>query len=176
MAQTLLPSEQFLWRGFPALLIGIPRYIQCGLVLFVFYQVEQYGTFLLRALQINPASLTAFLPYLKGVFVSPVLVTLWKMASLLVTRYELSSQRLLCRDGLLSRTTEHLELYRVRDYQLQEPFYLRLAGLSNILILSNDQTNPHFIIEGIENGPVVINLIREHVEQQRRDNPIQSLS
>jgi len=88
MALPVLPAEQFLWRGFPALFIGIPRYIQCGVVLFVFYQLDQYGPSLLQALQIGPASLAAFLPYLKGIFVSPVVVALWKMASLLVTRYQ----------------------------------------------------------------------------------------
>ena len=44
----------------------------------------------------------------------------------------LTSERLLTSRGFLSRTTDSLELYRVKDMRIVQPFRLRLFGLENI--------------------------------------------
>src|SRR2546423_1462741 len=46
-------------------------------------------------------------------------------------RYEIPSERIKVSTGLLSRQPAELELYRVRDYSVVEPFALRLVGCGN---------------------------------------------
>ncbi len=40
-----------------------------------------------------------------------------------------------------------LELYRVKDIVLNEPFLLRLVGLSNIVLVTSDRSTPVFVVE-----------------------------
>src|SRR5689334_21667869 len=56
--------------------------------------------------------------------------------------YRLTTERLLTTVGILSRRTETLELYRVRDIDINEPLLLRLYGLQNIELRTSDPSSP----------------------------------
>ncbi len=61
--------------------------------------------------------------------------------------YQLTSERLLTTDGILSKTTESLELYRVKDIRKTQPFLLRMFGLENIELNTSDATTPRVIVD-----------------------------
>ena len=65
--------------------------------------------------------------------VIPLLVILWKWLAIKNTKYELTTERLKTRHGVLNKKTDELELYRVRDYNYEQPFFLRLFSLGNII-------------------------------------------
>ena len=52
-------------------------------------------------------------------------------------RYEITSERIKITSGIFSKQTSALELYRVKDYTLEAPFFYRLFHLGNI-------NHPHF--------------------------------
>ncbi len=62
-----------------------------------------------------------------------------------------------------------MELYRVRNYRLSEPFYLRFFGLCNIELVTDDRTDPILLIPAIKNGASLLRKIRERVEYLRRN-------
>lgn len=100
-----------------------------------------------------------------------VVYTGWKYLELKCREYELTSQRLITRRGVLSRNTDEMELYQIRDYRLREPFYLRLFGLSNIELSTDDRSDPLLTIPAVPNGKQLIRLLRDHVEQARQRTP-----
>ena len=99
--------------------------------------------------------------------VIPVFIILWRWLEVRNLRYELSTERLKIRRGVLNKKTDEIELYRVRDYQLDQPFFLRLFGLGNIAVTTADRTNPLVVLRAIRDGEQVREQIRNAVEACR---------
>lgn len=99
--------------------------------------------------------------------VVPLFVALWKYLVLRNVRYELTSERLRVRQGVLNKHLDELELYRVRDYKLERPLFLRIFSLANITLRTTDSSHPLMELSAIRNGEEVRELLRRHVEECR---------
>ncbi len=94
----------------------------------------------------------------------PIIIAFWKYLQNRYRIYEVTTQRIKMITGVFSRATEEVELYRVRDYRLEEPFWTRLFGLGNIVVSTTDNTNQVVVIEAIPNANELRDQIRTHVE------------
>ena len=81
--------------------------------------------------------------------------------------YELSDQRLRVTRGILSLHVDDMELYRVKDYSLDEPFPDRFLGLGNITLITSDASTPTVNIRAVPDAKKVMDLIRHAVETAR---------
>lgn len=99
--------------------------------------------------------------------VIPLFIILWKWLVVRNTKYELTTERLRMRHGVLNKNLDELELYRVRDYKLDQPFFLRLFSLSNIVLQTSDKSHPTVVIEAIPDGEELREQFRTHVEACR---------
>ncbi|MEX0899889.1 MAG: PH domain-containing protein [Gammaproteobacteria bacterium] len=97
----------------------------------------------------------------------PVFYALWRWLVVKMTKYELTTERLRTRYGVLNRKTDELELYRVRDYKFDQPWYLRLFSLGNLVLTTSDKSHPVVIISAIQNGEQLREQLRTHVEACR---------
>jgi uncharacterized membrane protein YdbT with pleckstrin-like domain len=83
------------------------------------------------------------------------------------TKYEISEERIIETTGVFSRSTDETELYRVKDIRLEEPFFLRMFGLSTILLVTSDKTSPIITLSGVKNGNNLRKTLRDAVEVRR---------
>ena len=83
-------------------------------------------------------------------------------------KYELDSQRLKIKKGILSQNIEETELYRVKDYSILKPFFLRLFGLGHLVLTTSDKNNKHVRLVAIKDTEKVKDIIRNHVEKARK--------
>ena len=83
------------------------------------------------------------------------------------TLYTLTNERLLIAHGILNRREENLELYRVRDYSMDQPFNLRMLGLGNIHMITSDSVTPNVTIRAIPDCERVREALRHSVEAAR---------
>jgi uncharacterized membrane protein YdbT with pleckstrin-like domain len=83
------------------------------------------------------------------------------------TRYTLTNQRLLITHGILNRREDNLELYRVRDYTMEQPLNLRMLGLGNIHMVTSDPITPNLSIRAIPEVEKVREALRHSVEAAR---------
>ena len=97
----------------------------------------------------------------------PLIIGIVKWIQLRCRVYEITTERIKATRGVFSRQTEEIELYRLRDYTLVEPFWLRLFGLGNIVISTGDQSAPSLVIEAIPEAGHLRDEIRKHVEIRR---------
>ena len=107
--------------------------------------------------------------------VVPVFIAIWKWLVVHNIRYELTSERLRIRSGVLNKELEELELYRVRDYRLEQPFWLRIVSLGNVIVTSTDASQPHTTLRAISNSEHVRELIRRNVEDCRTKKGVRAL-
>lgn len=99
----------------------------------------------------------------------PIFIAAWKWLVVRNTKFEITSQRLRVRAGVLNKTTAELELYRVKDFRVDQPLFLRMFGLSNIILVSTDRTHPYIVIPAVPNGLELGDTIRDNVENLRRN-------
>ncbi|EDY85598.1 conserved hypothetical protein [gamma proteobacterium HTCC5015] len=97
----------------------------------------------------------------------PLFLILWKWLVVKNTGYEITTQRLKTSYGVLNKKVDELELYRVKDSQLEQPFVLRLFSLSNIVLMTSDRSHPTVVIKAVPNGQDLREKIREYVEERR---------
>ena len=83
------------------------------------------------------------------------------------TKYEISEERIIETTGVFSRSTDETELYRVKDIRLEEPFFLRMFGLSTILLVTSDKTSPIITLSGVKEGNNLRKTLRDAVEVRR---------
>ena len=83
-------------------------------------------------------------------------------------KYELDSQRLKIKKGILSQNIEETELYRVKDYSILKPFFLRLFGLGHLVLTTSDKNNKYVRLVAIKDTEKVKDIIRNHVEKARK--------
>jgi uncharacterized membrane protein YdbT with pleckstrin-like domain len=99
--------------------------------------------------------------------VFPLFIILWKWLVVKNIKYELTSQRLQTRHGVLNKKTDQLELYRVKDYKLVQPLFLRLFSLGNIVLETSDRSSPIVLIEAVPGAEALREKVRLHVEARR---------
>jgi uncharacterized membrane protein YdbT with pleckstrin-like domain len=91
------------------------------------------------------------------------------------TVYELTTQRLKIHHGILNRRLEELELYRVKDYIMDQPLVLRLLGLGNLTLVTSDASTPRIAIRAIPGVTAVREQLRTAVQSERDRKRVREL-
>jgi uncharacterized membrane protein YdbT with pleckstrin-like domain len=107
--------------------------------------------------------------------VIPLFVILWKWLVVKNIKYELTTERLRTRYGVLNKHLDELELYRVRDYKLVQPLFLRIFSLGNVVLQTSDKSHPHVVIQAIPNGEELREQLRTYVEACRTRKGVREL-
>jgi uncharacterized membrane protein YdbT with pleckstrin-like domain len=101
----------------------------------------------------------------------PIFIALARYLKTKCKIYELTNERLKTTEGVFSKVTETLELYRVKDLETRQPFLYRLVGVENIHINTSDLTTPFVLVEAIPSSVGFGDKLRNQVEiirQQKR--------
>jgi uncharacterized membrane protein YdbT with pleckstrin-like domain len=109
------------------------------------------------------------------VLVVPIFVGLWKWLEVRCTKYELTTERLRVCTGVLSRTLDELELYRVKDTRFEQPFWFRLFGLGNLIVQTSDRSDPVVTLKAISDGLEVREQVRSYVEELRERKRVREI-
>lgn len=81
--------------------------------------------------------------------VIPIFYAAWRWIDTRCHRYAVSDQRVRVTQGVFSKRTDSVELYRVKDVVLLEPFGLRLFGLGNVELRTSDMTSPLLVLRAV---------------------------
>jgi membrane protein YdbS with pleckstrin-like domain len=85
--------------------------------------------------------------------------------------FELTTQRFKIMSGVFTKTTETLELYRVKDIETRQPFFSRLVGIENVQMTTSDASSPIVLIDAVPSHVGFADKLRHQVEiirQQKR--------
>ena len=97
----------------------------------------------------------------------PIFYGIAKWIQLRARRYELTTQRVRIRQGVFSKRTDELELYRVKDSTVFESFWQRMFGVGNIVITTNDASTPMLTLEALPNAADIREKLRAAIEESR---------
>jgi len=89
--------------------------------------------------------------------------------------YELTTERLKITEGIFSKVTDTLELYRVKDLETRQPFLYRLVGVENVQMNTSDTSSPFIFIEAIPRAAGLGDKIRNQVEIIRQQKGVREI-
>jgi uncharacterized membrane protein YdbT with pleckstrin-like domain len=97
----------------------------------------------------------------------PIFIALKAWLHVKTQKYEVTNQRIRTTIGILSKRTDELELYRVKDTTLLRPFFLGLFGLATIEIATSDRSTPYVYLKAIKGADALREELRTCVEELR---------
>jgi uncharacterized membrane protein YdbT with pleckstrin-like domain len=160
MSTTPAPEETVVWRGSPSQWTNFGAYLFSLVV----------AGFIVAACFLTAAG-------------SPVLLGLILPLGFILIRwletrshvYEITTERIRTSTGIFSRRTAEIELYRVRDYTVVEPFWLRLIGRGNLIIESADRSSPLIVIHAVPGVAALKDQVRNNTERMRQRRGVRDL-
>jgi len=105
----------------------------------------------------------------------PIFIALSRYLQTKNNVFELTTERMKMTEGIFSKVTETLELYRVKDIEVRQPFHYRLLGLENIVVNTSDLTSPMILLEGIPTKIGLADKLRNQVEIIRAQKKVREL-
>lgn len=113
--------------------------------------------------------------WISCILVIPIPWAIYRWLAVKTTTYRLTTERLITERGILNKTTDTLELYRVRDQQVTAPFWQRLFGLQTIHLLTADTSTPSVTIDYIPASLGLADKFRAQVEECRQRKRVRSV-
>ena len=143
-------KEEIIWEGSQSQILNIGTFFLMGIITIIIFVLS---------LKFFPlASVLVIIP-LAYIFIQWLIVKNHK--------YKVTTERIFYTTGIFSKKTEAMELYRVRDVDMYEPFWQRLFKLGNIRLTSSDETTENFLLKAVPNPSKLMDNIRKHVEIRR---------
>ena len=147
-------QEQILFKGSSSPIINLGTFLLCGLivlasVVFAFLTPQPWSYVLI------------------GLALLAVLYMVARWLLIKVRVYEVTSERIRISNGLVTRRTDELELYRVKDTTLVEPLLLRIFSLGDIEITTHDVSTPVVRMEAVKGARDLREQMRKSIEACR---------
>ncbi|MCI0449524.1 MAG: PH domain-containing protein [Chlorobi bacterium] len=143
-------KEEIIWEGSQSQILNISTFFLMGIIAIII---------LVLSLMFFPLALVLAVIPLAYIFIKWLIVKNHK--------YKVTTERIFYTTGIFSKKTEAMELYRVRDVDMYEPFWQRLFKLGNIRLTSSDETTENFLLKAVPNPSKLMDDIRKHVEIRR---------
>jgi len=105
----------------------------------------------------------------------PIFIALFRYLQTKNNVFELTSERLKMTEGVFSKVTDTLELYRVKDIEVRQPFFSRMLGVENIHVNTSDLTSPLVLLEAIPIAVGLADKMRNQVEAVRMQKRVREI-
>ena len=151
--------ERQIWRGTPSQWVNFWPFVFALLII---------GGSIFAAVRLSE-------PLIALGCVAGLLLAFWPWLRTRCTNIEVTSERISIRTGVFTRRKRDMELYRVKDTTLHEPFFMRIVSLANIELLSSDKTTPYLILPALRDAEALREQIRTNVERMRIDRRTREL-
>src|SRR6185369_16441084 len=87
-----------------------------------------------------------------GLTALALLIMIWRWFENLAAKYEITEERLIIHRGIVSKSIDEVELYRIKDIRIDFSLINQLAGIGRLSIASSDETTRggDLVIAGID--------------------------
>ena len=113
--------------------------------------------------------------FLSCLLVLPIPFAIYKWLLTRTQVYTLTDQRLKTTRGILSKTTDDIELYRVRDTRLEQSVWQRMFGCGDVILQTTDETTPTQVLRWLPDAEPTRERLRVLVEERREAKGVRTL-
>jgi membrane protein YdbS with pleckstrin-like domain len=162
-------AEEIVWRGTSSQWMNLGRFLFCGLLCALIVAM------FVVAGNMPSAALHRLSPFILLFLVAPIFMVLARYLQTKSKSYELTTERLKTTQGVFSKVTETLELYRVKDLETRQPFLYRMVGLENVQLNTSDASSPVVLIEAVSSSVALADKARNQVEAIRAQKGVREI-
>lgn len=112
--------------------------------------------------------------YLAGIITT--LIMLYGCLYLNNLNFIITSEQLIIEYGVLHRTSDYIELYRIVDFCEHRDILEQLFGLKTVSVYSGDRTKPKLDLYGIREKIDAVGIIRERVEYNKQKKGVYEIT
>lgn len=149
--------ETTLWKGSPSQWLNLGPYL------------------IAVVLAIGVAVGGAFFPPAWALMIVPLGFAFWRFLAVRCRHFELTTERLRVTEGVFNQDIDEIELYRVKDIAMVRPFWMRVTGLSSMILETSDRSLPKLELPAISNGVELREKLRRQVEDIRDRKRVREL-
>lgn len=161
--------EQTVWRGRSSQLKNLGLYLAWGIASLILICVA-----LMLWRTADPA-IAHYAPLLLLLLVVPISFAVARYLTTQSKVYELTTERLKISEGVFTKVTDTLELYRVKDIETRQPFSFRIMGIENVQLNTSDASSPSILIDAIPHAVGLGDQIRNQVETIRQQKGVREI-
>jgi uncharacterized membrane protein YdbT with pleckstrin-like domain len=101
----------------------------------------------------------------------------WRWFENLASKYELTEERLIIRRGIVAKSVDEIELYRIKDVRINFTIINQIAGIGTICISSSDETtrNGDLVIRDVERAQARREELRRLVDIARQKRRVREV-
>ncbi|HEY5710926.1 MAG TPA: PH domain-containing protein [Allosphingosinicella sp.] len=138
-----------------------------------------WGTILLALAGIAMAALDVggLGPYPLALVAVSLAILAWQWLENLAARFEVTNERLVIRRGIIMKSVDEIELYRIKDVRINFSLINQMAGIGTISIASSDETTraADLVISNVANAQERREAMRRLVDAARRLRGVREL-
>ncbi len=101
---------------------------------------------------------------LSATLFSLILYSFYRWVYLRSHEWIIKQEEIIQRVGWLSSTTDHIEMYRIIDYQETQSLLQRFFSVKTIVFISTDRLNNILYIKGVQSNSSLLQTVRGRVE------------
>ena len=115
--------------------------------------------------------------YFLGLTAVALLIILWRWFENLAAKYEITEERLIIRRGIISKSIDEIELYRIKDIKIDFSLINQIAGIGRLTIASSDETtrDGDLVIAGIDRAQERRETLRRLVDAARQKRRVREI-
>ena len=135
-----------------------------------------WGTILIALVGLG-LTLAGYGTWWLGLVAASLAVILWKWLEAMAAKYEVTDERLIIRRGIIRKSIDEIELYRVKDVRIDFTIINQLAGIGRISISSSDETTRggDLVLACIENAQERRESLRRLVDAARQKRQVREI-
>ena len=162
-------AEETVWHG------SVSQWKNFGFFVFQLLFAAVIVTIFLWAWQSSPPPMRDFGPFILVLLAVPIFIAAKRYLQTKCTVYEVTTERLKTTEGILSKVTDTLEFYRIKDIERRQPFLYRLCGIENVQLNTSDASSPVVIMVAVPRHFGLADLIRNEVEKVRQQKGVREI-
>ena len=104
-------------------------------------------------------------------------IFVWRWFENLASKYEVTEERLIIRKGIIAKSVDEIEMYRIKDVRINFSIINQLVGLGTISISSSDETtrNGDLVIRDLEGAQARREQLRRLVDTARQKRRVREI-
>jgi uncharacterized membrane protein YdbT with pleckstrin-like domain len=101
----------------------------------------------------------------------------WRWFENLASKYQVTEERLIIRRGIIAKSVDEIELYRIKDVRINFSIINQLAGIGTISISSSDETtrDGDLVIRDVERAQARREELRRLVDTARQKRRVREV-
>lgn len=106
-----------------------------------------------------------------------VLILAWKWLEVMASKYEITPERLVVRKGIIFKSIDEVELYRIKDVRMDFSLLNQWAGIGTICLTSSDETTrtAQLVLRHVERAQARREELRRLVDAARQRRGVREI-